>query len=86
MGLNFKRSILDLYHIYIIIIIVGAQGPRMKLKSCSIGVGVPQAKGSRRKVTRGEEGMSHRTLSRSRLKEGYEERESVIIGEVSSLE
>ena len=60
MGLNFKRSILDLYHIYIIIIIiiVGARGPRMKLKSCNIGVGMPQAMGSRRKVTRGEEGMS----------------------------
>ena len=40
---------------------------------------------SRRKVTRGEEGMSHRTLRRSRLKKGYEERESVIVGEVSSL-
>ena len=69
-----------------LLLFVGARGPRMKLKSCSIGVGLPQAKGSRRKVTRGEEGMSHRTLSRSRLKEGYEERESMIIGEVSSLE
>ena len=58
----------------------------MKLKSCSIGVGMPRAMGPRRKVTKGEEGMSHRTLSRSRLKEGYEERESMIIGEVSSLE
>ena len=35
---------------------------------------------------RGEEGMSQKTLRRSRSKEGYEERESVIIGEVSSLE
>ena len=57
----------------------------MKLKSCSIGVGMPRATDLRRKVTRGEEGMSHRTLRRSRLKKGYEERESVIVGEVSSL-
>ena len=46
----------------------------MKLKSCSIGVRMPRATGPRRKVTRGEEGMSHRTLRCSRLKEGYEER------------
>ena len=57
----------------------------MKLKSCNIGVGMPWATGLRRMVTRGEEGMSHRTLKRSRLKEEYEEREFVIIGEVSSL-
>ena len=65
---------------------MGARGPRMKLKSCNIGVGMPWATGSRRKVTRGEEGMSHRTLRCSRWKEGYEERESMIIGEVSNLE
>ena len=50
MGLNFKRDILDLYHIYIYIyiyIIVGARGPRMKLKSYSIGVGMPWAQGGR---------------------------------------
>ena len=35
---------------------------------------------------RGEQGMSQKTLRCSRSKEGYEERESVIIGEVSSLE
>ena len=64
---------------------MGARGLRMKLKSCSIGVGMPWATGSRRKVTRGKEGMSHRTLRHSRLKKGYEERESVIVGEVSSL-
>ena len=58
----------------------------MKLKSCSIGVGMPRATDPRRKVTRGEEGMSHRALRRSRLKEGYEEREFVTIGEVFSLE
>ena len=58
----------------------------MKLKSCSIGVGMPWAMDPRRKVTLGEEGMSHRTLRHSRLKEGYEEREFVIIVEVSSLE
>ena len=58
----------------------------MKLKSCSIGVGMPWATDPRRKVTLGEEGMSHRTLRHSRLKEGYEEREFVIIVEVSSLE
>ena len=34
----------------------------MKLKSCSVGVGMPRAMGPRRKVTREEEGMSHRTL------------------------
>ena len=58
----------------------------MKLKSYSIGVGMPMAMGPRRKVTRGEEGMSHKALRRSRLKEGYEGREFVIIWEVSSLE
>ena len=58
----------------------------MKLKSCSIGVGMPRATGLRRKVTRGEEGISYRTLRRFKLKERYEEREPVIIGEVSSLE
>ena len=50
MGLNFKGDILDLYHIYIYIyiyIIVGARGPRMKLKSYSIGVGMPWARGGR---------------------------------------
>ena len=58
----------------------------MKLKSCNIGVGMPRATSPMRKVTRGEEGMNHRTLRRSKLKKGYEERESVIIEEVSSLE
>ena len=65
---------------------MGAQGPRMKLKSCNIDVGIPRAMGPRRKVTRREKGMSHRTLKHSRLKEGYEERESVPIREVSNLE
>ena len=66
----------------------------MKLKSCSIGVGMPRAMGPRRKVTRGEEGMSHKNLRCSRWGDGYDERErererereSVIIGEVSNLE
>ena len=58
----------------------------MKLKSCSISVRMPRATGPRRKVTRGDEGMSHRILRRSKLKEGYEERESVVTREVSSLE
>ena len=34
----------------------------MKLKSCNIGVGTSRAIGLRRKVTRGEEGMSQSTL------------------------
>jgi len=49
-------------------------------------MGMLQSTGSRREVTQGEEGMSQRTLRHSRWKEGCEERESVIIGEVSSLE
>ena len=65
---------------------VGALGVRMKLKSCNIGVEMPLVMGLRRKLTREEERMSHRTLRRSRLKEEYEERESMIKGEVSSLE
>ena len=44
------------------------------------------AMGPRRKVARGEEGVSQRTLWRSKWEEGFEERESVISGEVSSLE
>ena len=66
--------------------IMGAQGLRMKLKSCNISVEMPQSTGPRREVTRGEEVMNHRTLGHSRWKEEYEERESMIIGEVSSLE
>ena len=58
----------------------------MKLKSCSISVGMPRATSPRRKVTREEEGMSQRTLRRSKWEEGSEERESVVIGEVSNLE
>ena len=65
---------------------MGAWGLRMKLKSCDTGEGMPRATGLRRKVIRGEEGISHRTLKRSRWKKGYEERKSVIIEEVSSLE
>ena len=58
----------------------------MKLKSCSIGAGMPRATSPRRKVTRGEEGMSQRTLRHSKWEEGFEERETVVIGEVSRLE
>ena len=65
---------------------MGARGLRKKLKSCSISVGMSQPMGLRREVTRREEGMSQRTLRRSQWKEGYKERESVIIREVSSLE
>ena len=56
---------------------MGARGPRMKLKSCSIGVGMPQATGPRRKNTRREKGTNHRTLRCSRWRERYEERERV---------
>ena len=42
------------------------------------GLGMPQ--------DRGKGGVSQRTLSRPKWEEGFEERESVIIGEVSSLE
>ena len=65
---------------------VGTWGPRTKLKSYNISVGMSWSMGPRREVTQGKEGMSKRTLRRSRWKEGYEERESVIIGEVSNLE
>ena len=58
----------------------------MKLKSCSIRMGMLRSTDPRREVTRGKEGMSQKTLRRSRWKEGYGERESVIIREVSSLE
>ena len=42
--------------------IVGAQGPRMKLKGCSLGVGMPQATGPRKKAARGREEMNQGTL------------------------
>ena len=80
-----KSKIYIYIYIYIIVI-VGARGPIMKLKSCNISMGMLRSTDPRREVTRGEEGMSQKTLRRSRWKEGYEERESVIIGEVSSLE
>ena len=65
---------------------MGAQGPRMDLKSCNITVGMSQSMDLRRKAARGEEEMSQSTLRHSKGKEGYEERESVIVGKVSSLE
>ena len=49
----------------------------MKLKSCSVGAGMPHTMGPRRKVTQGEEGISHRTLRCSKWKAGYEERENL---------
>ena len=58
----------------------------MKLKSYSISVGMPRSMGPRREVTQGEEGMSQRTQRHSKWKEGYEEKEPVIIREVSSLQ
>ena len=44
------------------------------------------ATGLRRKIARGEQGVSQRTLRHSKWEEGSEERESVIIGEISNLE
>ena len=41
---------------------VGARGPRMKLKDCRIGVGMPRATGLRKKAARGKEEMSQVTL------------------------
>ena len=64
----------------------GVRGLRMKLKSCNIGVGMPRDTGSRRKVTRGEEGMSQSTLRHSKWEQESKERESVVIREISRLE
>ena len=42
----------------------------MKLKRCSIGVGMPQAMGPRRKVTRGKEGMSQKDFEAFQVGKG----------------
>ena len=65
---------------------MGARGPRMDLKSCSITVGMSQSMGPRRKAARGKEEMSQGTLRHSKWKQESEERERVVIGEVFSLE
>ena len=69
---------------------MGAEGPRMDLKSCNITVGMSQSTNPRRKAARGEEEMSESTLRHSKWERESEERErereSMIIGEISSLE
>ena len=47
---------------YRVIIFVEAWGPRMKLKGRSIGVGMLQAMGPRKKAARGREEMNQDTL------------------------
>ena len=54
---------------------MGAQGPRMDLKSCNITVGMSQSTNPRRKATRGEEEMSESTLRHSKWEKESEERE-----------
>ncbi|KAK9992044.1 hypothetical protein SO802_027029 [Lithocarpus litseifolius] len=49
---------------------VGARGPRMKLKSCSIGRGMPQATSPKKKVTRGEEWMSQKDFEAFQVGKG----------------
>ena len=58
----------------------------MDLKSCNIIVGMPQSMDLRRKATREEEEMSQSTLRHSKSEQESEERESVVIREISSLE
>ena len=67
-----------LYHLY------GC--PRTKDEVEELQYWCGDATSSRRKVTQGEEGVSQRTLRHSKWEEGSKERESVTIGEVSSLE
>ena len=43
-------------------VFVGARGSTMKLKSCSIGVGMPWATGPRKNAAQGKEEMSQGTL------------------------
>ena len=56
---------------------MGARGPRIDLKSCSIIVGVSQSTGLRRKATRGKEEMSQGTLRHSKWEQESEERERI---------
>ena len=70
---------------------MGARGPKMNLKSCSMTVGMSQSTGLRRKDARGKEEMSQSTLrdserEREREREKERERESMVIGEVFGLE
>ena len=67
---------------------MGARGPRMDLKSCSMTVGMSQSTGPRRKDARGKEEMSQSILRDSKWEResGERERESAAIGEVSGLE
>ena len=55
---------------------MGAQGPRMDLKSCNITMGMSQSMDLRRKAARGEEEMSQSTLRHSKWERESEERES----------
>ena len=54
---------------------VGAQGPRMDMKSCHITVGMPRSMDLRRKGARGEEEMSQSTLKHSKWGRESKERE-----------
>ena len=58
----------------------------MDLKSCNITVGMLRSTDLRRQATREEEEMSQSTLRHSKSKQESEERESVVIREISSLE
>ena len=64
---------------------MGAQGLRMKWKSCNIGVGMPQATGLRRKAARGKVKVIQGTLRHSKWELEFEEREFVDIREAFSL-
>ena len=54
---------------------VGAQGPGMDLKSCSIIVGMSRSTCMRRKAARRKEEMSQGTLRHSKWKRESEEKE-----------
>ena len=56
--------------------LVGARGPRMDLKSCSITMEISQSTSLRRKDTQGKEEMSQSTLRHSKWERESEERES----------
>ena len=60
---------------------MGARGPKMNLKSCSMTVGMSQSTGLRRKDARGKEEMSQSTLRDSeRERERERERGSFWLG------
>ena len=56
---------------------VGARGPRMDLKSCSMTVGMSQSTGPRRKDARGKVEMSQSILRDSKWEQESGERERV---------